>query len=285
MNTREVEPEIGKRYLLGGLDPETEELDSRLLLGDPGLENQLGVVEDELVDAFVRGELSPEETEKFQRHFIRPAARRQKVAFAKRLHRYIDRYWAAENREIQVAAAATPKEPSGLRNWLASLVQWSPAPAWNYAMVGLLVVAVIGGTWALTGKLQLQQEVQNLQAEITQLEQSTVSTVWLAPGMLRGLGEVERLILPPESNLVRIQLDIGVDDYGGYRAALNDANGDELWSQSRLSATTTEDRFSVDVILPAEILAAGDYYIRLSGVSSSDELELVGRYYFRVLEE
>ena len=95
---------------------------------------------------------------------------------------------------------------------------------------------------------------------------------------------MERLIIPPESSLVQVQLDIGVDDYDSYRAALNDANGDEIWTQSQLSATAAAEKVAVNITLPAEVLPNGDYYIRLSGVSSSGDLELVGRYYFRVLE-
>ncbi len=55
----------------------------------------------------------------------------------------------------------------------------------------------------------------------------------------------------------------------------------ELWSQSKLGAASAGDRVAVTLILPSELLPRGDYSIRLSGLSSSGDLELVGRYYFR----
>jgi len=39
------------------------------------------------------------------------------------------------------------------------------------------------------------------------------------------------------------------------------------------------------VVIPVELLPAGDYYYRLSGETTSGGLELVGRYPFRVLVE
>jgi len=161
----------------------------------------------------------------------------------------------------------------------------------------------------MSGKLRLEGQVDQLTADLVRLEEqanrarledrllnigdggtpailsSAVATVWLSPGLLRGQGEVERLIIPADSSLVRAQLDIGIDDYASYRAALKDANGDELWTQSKLTAATAGDTVAVTLTLPSELMPRGDYSIRLSGVSSSGDLELVGRYYFRVLKD
>ena len=299
MTTNEVNTEICKRYLLGGLDPETEQLDSRLMLGDLSLENQLGVAEDELIDEFVRGELDLEDDERFQKHFLRAKTRRRKVAFGETLDRYVDRYSEArvEARPREPSARVKPKVEFKRRfSWLWD---WSPAPAWSYALAGLLLISLIGGAWAFTAKLRLEGRLEQLTSDLTTLEvqiaspsekgapeilSSAVATVWLSPGLLRDLGEVERLRVPADSSLVRIQLDIGLDDYGTYRAVLNDANGDELWSQSKLAAASAGDKVAVTLTLPSELLPHGDYSIRLSGLSSSGDLELVGRYYFRVVK-
>lgn len=292
MKTNEKEAEIFKAYLLGRLDPEADELDNRLMLGDPSVENVLGAAEDELIDAYLRGELSAEDTERFQEHFLRSATRREKVAFAESLHRYVDD--AAEaTPEIRPGQESRFREAlSDAKHRFSGLWEWSPAPAWSYALAGLLLIALIGGVWALAGKLRLEGRLDELTAEIARLEEeaaatlsSQIATVWLSPGLLRDLGTVERLILPAGPGLARVQLDIGVDDYGSYRAALHDADGDELWTQSKLTAAVVGDKVAITVTLPSELLPSGDYSIRVNGVSSTGELEPVGRYYFRVLEE
>jgi hypothetical protein len=284
MKTDRVDPEICKRYLLGGLDPETEELDSRLMLGDPSVENQLGATEDELIDAFILGELNTEDAESFRQYFLRSAVRRQNLTFAEGFHRYVNRYWQATPDSRSVEQATDQEATQGQRRrfrW-----QWiqTPGPAWSYGLAALWLITLIGGLWIFAGNLQLEGQLEQMQNEMARLEQAPTATVRLSPGLLRGMGEVERLILPREVSLVRVQLDIGVDDYGSYRAALKDADGDELWTQSQLAATSGVDKTTVDLALPAELMPQGDYSIRLSGLSTTGDLELVGRYYFRVLE-
>lgn len=113
-----------------------------------------------------------------------------------------------------------------------------------------------------------------------------IATMWLEPGgLIRGGGATQRLIVPSDAKLVHLLLDIGVDDYAAYRASLHDENLDEFWSQSQLSAADFEGRVAIELVIPAELLPHGDFSIRLSGVTSGGELELAGRYPFRVLED
>jgi hypothetical protein len=85
--------------------------------------------------------------------------------------------------------------------------------------------------------------------------------------------------------LVRLRLDIGVDDYESYRAALHDAEGGELWTQSQMTAETSGERTVVVLTLPSQLLPRGDYHLRLSGLSTGGDFELVARYYFRAIVE
>ncbi len=113
----------------------------------------------------------------------------------------------------------------------------------------------------------------------------TVTSYLLSPGLLRGAGDMERVILPSGSSLVRLQLDIEVDDYESYRAALHEAEGVELWTQSKMKAETTGERTVVVLTLPSQILPHGDYHLRLSGLATGGDFELLARYYFRAIVE
>ena len=139
-------------------------------------------------------------------------------------------------------------------------------------------------------RASLERELESLRAAVDEASRrpvlaSSLASVWLTPGLLRSGGETDRVIIPAEASLLQLLLDLGVDDYEGYRAALHGVDGDELWTQARLSAETLDSRVAVDLTLPAKLLPVGDYYIRLSGTTTSGELELAGRYYFRVLRD
>src|SRR5882724_10970517 len=88
--TENVENEISmKRYLLGELaESEQQELEERLMTSNEYFEELL-VAEDELVDEYLRGTLSPREQEKFNDHFLCTPERREKLKFSRSLQRYV----------------------------------------------------------------------------------------------------------------------------------------------------------------------------------------------------
>jgi hypothetical protein len=80
-------------------------------------------------------------------------------------------------------------------------------------------------------------------------------------------------------------LELPDDGYTFYRAALLDIDGDEIWSQSKLTAESTEDQVAIAVLVPAALLAHGDYQMKVSGVTKSRDLESLASYTFRALPD
>jgi hypothetical protein len=111
----------------------------------------------------------------------------------------------------------------------------------------------------------------------------TVASFLLTPGLLRGMGDMDRVVLPADANLIQLRLDLGVDDYESYRVTLHEAEGDEIMSQAKLKAETIDDKIVVVLTLPAKVLSHADYYLRLSGQTAAGDFELVERYYFRAI--
>jgi hypothetical protein len=129
----------------------------------------------------------------------------------------------------------------------------------------------------------MEQELSTRRGTTT--TEAAITSYTLQPGLLRGLGdETLRILIPRTLNLLQIQLDIGLDDYGTYRSSLHDVDGEEIWTQSKLEAETREGKVLVVIDLPSSLLQPGDYYIRLSGQTGDDELELVGSYHFRAAQ-
>lgn len=109
-----------------------------------------------------------------------------------------------------------------------------------------------------------------------------VLAITLTSGAVRELGETKELRLKPTTTTVRLRLDIGADDFKHYRAALETAEGEQLLSKDTLRPRTRRGSRRVVLDVPARLLEAGDFQLRLSGVTDANVAENVGSYYFRV---
>jgi anti-sigma factor RsiW len=76
-------------YLLGELsDAEQEEIEVRYFTDD-ALFEQLLAIEDDLIDRYVRGQITDSERLRLERHFMKSPARRKRVRFAEALLRHV----------------------------------------------------------------------------------------------------------------------------------------------------------------------------------------------------
>src|SRR5262245_17392491 len=141
------ERQMGK-LLLGQLgDQEQQQLEERLMTQDDAFE-QLQVLEDELIDEYLKNELSVQDREAFEKHFLAAPERREKLKFAEVFRSYV-----AAN-EPAVQRHSTP--PFWQTFWAALR---TPAPVLRYGFPVLLVGALAGG-------LRMAGTIQRLHIEI-----------------------------------------------------------------------------------------------------------------------
>ena len=94
--------QVAVQYLLGTLsESETERLDE-LSFTDDEFAESLRAAENDLVDAYVRGELSEAERQRFGSHYLGTARKRERVKFAQGLHE-----WAAREESAEVKPRAS----------------------------------------------------------------------------------------------------------------------------------------------------------------------------------
>ena len=104
--------DVMTRYLLGDVsDEEQARLEELYFVNDRAFE-QLAAVEDELIDAYARGELSESQRNQFELHFLNSTERQRKLAFAESFTRYLS--------EAPRATSATEREtwPNRIAGWL-----------------------------------------------------------------------------------------------------------------------------------------------------------------------
>ena len=240
-----------RRYLLGTVTAESRDgLEARLFTDDRLFWERLSIAEDELVSDYVQNALSGEEEQDFENNFLRTDERRAKVEFAKALHTYAEQpYSSRESRS----------------GWLRRPML---SPAWALAAAALLILVI-----------QVPRYMAGGSGDGTT---SGVVAVTLPPGLTRAAGgELTRVRLNANSRIVLLQLDQGSTTYASYRASVHHVDGDDFLAEVKLTPTPA----GLTLTLPAELLADGDYYVRLQGISAGAEPVQLKRYDFRVLRD
>lgn len=136
--TPEVQERL-RRYLLGQVGGEArEEIEQDLLVKDELFEELL-VVEDEIIDAYLCGELKGDERAHFEQHFLTTPERQDKLRFGRAFNRHL----SEKAQRAGVIAAST--RPAGARGWTQPLFS-SP---WRVAVLAVIFVGIVIGAWRL----------------------------------------------------------------------------------------------------------------------------------------
>lgn len=272
-----------RQYLLGRLAPEGRTPLEMRLLTDAAFLDELSIAEDDLIDRYLAGELDDADRRGFETHFLLAPERHKKLRFARALRRYV----AAETATPDGAAAPagarreaaasegqttgdTPTRPRdpGRQNFFRFLFARRPAFAFSVAALLLAVVAV---SWLAFNRPAPRE-----------LAFRNPYVVTLTPGLTRSSGEPARIQLPPDADALRLRLELPAAEHESYRAALLTAEREEVWAADA-PRPAAGGAATIDVDIPARVVAPGDYQVKLSGRSAAGELESVDRYTFRVV--
>jgi hypothetical protein len=307
-----------ERYLLGLLPDEDAEHLDELSISDDKLAGRLLVVEDDLVDAYVSGELAGETLERFESFYLSSERRRQKVRFA-RSFLLIDRgagpAGSESGREPAKARAAERPGVSRKKSSLHLPFLQQSRPAWSFAVAAALLIA-LGGPLLyevvrLRGDLNearlasadLSQRARDLQQ---QLDERTarieagdsarptdpppaptralpVIALILLP-QTRGIGPITTLAVPQGVDRVALELRLESSDFPRYQVTLTDpATNGVVWRSDRIAPGRADDVPTVPVVIPASVLKAQHYSLELNGLGANGDAEVAGSYAFQVV--
>jgi hypothetical protein len=302
------------RYLLGALPEEEAERLDGLSIADDAFAWRLNAVEDDLVDGYVRGELSGENLARFKEFYLSSPRRIQKLEFAEALSSF--------GAETATAAAQTvpssrPKQESSIdlpaRRWFSAPYF---VPQWGFAGGALVLLFAAGyllldnvrlrrqatvaqGSHAAfdqheeelqrqlnderAANAALTKELGNLRESQPNLDHLKTVSALLLPST-RGAGRVPTVSLAGGTELVVLLLTLESDDFPAYRVSLNDSATNQIvWRSANLEAASGSSNKIVAVNFPAHLLQQRNYVLELSGVSSKEgRTELIGGYPIRV---
>jgi hypothetical protein len=293
--TRQVE------YLLGNLTEEEQvEVEDRAFADEDYL-SALEATEADLIDAYVRGELSQPDRRRFELRFFTSPERRRKVEFARALA------------TITTESTSRESRTAGRRFLMGAFWGWNPALQFAAGIVA--VIGIGGGAWLVSENAAIRSRVATLEGErrgfeareqslrqqlseeqnraaalATQNRQSSevapaplIASLVLVPGLSRAQTRVEQLVLNASVQIARLEVQLeSRDDFPRFRAELRTRSGEEVLLQSNLVRRKSGLGFTVSVEVPATALAVGDYELALKGIAADHSAQDVGYYYFAV---
>lgn len=307
MPAERIDEVLLQKYLLGKLSEQEQVRIEDRSFTDPAYLGTLEAAEADLIDAYVRGELSEHDRRQFERLFLTSRQRRNKVEFAKAL--------------ATVSAESTPPEFPAQEHqsvWQAfvNLLRVSN-PALRFAAGMAALVLVAGMSWLAVQNIGMRSRMAALEAQGREMrlqEQSVrqqlseeqaraanlaaqspkpsadsgrpriLASLVFLPGLSRARTSVQQLILNSTALLAHIEIQLEPrDEYPRYRVELHTGRGDDVLARSNLTRHRTSSGYAVSFDVPSNALASGAYELALKGVDghSTD----IGYYYFRVVKQ
>lgn len=147
------------RYLLGELtEAQQIEIEDRAFSDQEFLAG-ITAVENDLIDDYVRDEMSDGDRRRFESRFLASESRRKKVQFARALTRVMS--------ETRVTERETPTVLARTVSWRDALAAFIHGlhPAGRLALAAAILLILIGGAWLITETLRLRTRLSQLQAQ------------------------------------------------------------------------------------------------------------------------
>ena len=271
------------RYLVGSLPEDEAERFDELSISDDEFASRLRGVEDDLVDAYVRGELAADIRDRFESLYLTSRSRHEKVRFAEALAEH-------RSRASVVGAGDAGPRPQADRRYVR---QWAMAAAATLvlAAAGYLFVermrnplpqpAALSRTAAPAPAVPEPVPPTATVAKPIPPDAPVLSFVLLPP--TRGISEPPGLVLPAGTAKVELRAVLE-SDLPRYRIVLKDPGTDQIiWRSARLNPSISRGNRVVSVTLDGTLLKSQRYVLDVTGFSAAGRAELVGSYPFRVV--
>jgi len=305
-----------RRYLVGELAEADQAALEQELLIDKGKFDQVWAVENELVDSYVRGEMSRADRKRFESHYLASPLHRERVAIAESFLTDIAQA-VGERGEL--------RENEPVVHWRRRFPLRSPRPVFGVVLVmALLLTFSLGWSYIertrLTGQIaKVQKEAQTehailrqrerelasrnqeiekeiadvsqrneqLKAELEQLRRreatlSKVLSYLLAPASVRSQKGPPQSTIHLSAGKARLLMELYNSDYTSYQVIIQTVEGREILRRRTGKVRFGKDRWFATLPVNAGDLTKGDYILILFGQTADGSSEEIDRYFFRV---
>ncbi len=250
-----------RRFLCGIASSEERQAIEHRLITDAPFAERLGAMDDELLLAYVRRELSDEIRKPLEECLRNSAARRHRLHETEALLGSLTALEAGAGR-------ATPGggRPGIIRRWLP------------IAMAASLVAA-LASAWFLAAGTNTSGPAP---ASDTRATGPTV-TLALAAGVLRSDTAAQNVVvIPPGTDALRLVGDLAISVKTGSRVSgtIEPVGEPALVLDSTPTVVATTAGWRMEWTLPAAQVPAGDYVVKLSATTGDGGSEVLGEWFF-----
>jgi anti-sigma factor RsiW len=209
VKNRAYNDQLLTEYLLGELpEPDREAID-QLSVTDDEMALRLQVIENDLVDAYVRGELTGSQLEQFNAHYLASPRRRDKVAFARGLQKSLDpmAIAAQETKPPRVLRESAPAQKRGVRKGILRRYLLTPR-AWQWGMAAALLLLIATGAWLMVENRRLRNHINQAQAQRAELQQREQELQTQIAEQRDAVAEKEKELASLRGELARLEAQV-----------------------------------------------------------------------------
>lgn len=227
---------------------------------------QINIAEEDLIDAYLRDELTPERRQRFEQNYLTTEARQERVIMAAALLRHIDEYNTASKAAVSNAAVALPQtEPTWAERFRAfwNSQTWALRTAASVAIVAIIA----GALYLFIFRAPSPRTFATLTLSISNNDRA-------------GGAQSGKVKLPPDAEALNIYLTIPAQSppAARYRVELENDSG-----ETKSVEVAEKDAQSVLVVIPAAQLARRQYALKLFAIKpDGSEQRVTGSYFFIV---
>lgn len=157
------------RYLLGSLSEDEGTSMEEAFFADDAKFDELELAEDELIDAYMREELSTEERQQFETKLRTSSRLVERVHFARALaERACNPLLQEHEASIQPPLSVSQPASKAKVRWWEGL--FGRQPAFQVAFAACVVLLLVGGVALVSGWLRLRSESERIQSERAALQ-------------------------------------------------------------------------------------------------------------------
>jgi len=290
-------------YLLGELpEQEAVEFEEQCFVDD-NLFEETSALENDLIDSFVRGELSEAERQQFEKGYLVSPARRANVEFSRVLAEHLS---VLEPEKVTSERESVPG--------ILSFQSWPGLKRSRLAWAAAALIAITTLSWTIVVNQRLHHEIDSMRAQQTEFQNrvqdlrqqiagldsrlheigsaevqheipgTTILSLALVPGINRSPTDASKLVIAPVAPLVQLKLYMEHDDYPSYRVSIETADGQRIWQKNGLkSQAGQQGSKTVTVKMPSSVLKGSDYLIKLDGLAANGKFEETEDYRFQVI--
>jgi hypothetical protein len=278
----QVNEAIARQYLLGKVDDSARERIEELIIVDPGVKQTVLIAEEDLIEDYLEGGLSPTDLKMFLAQYGDASPLRRKLEIAK----VIQRRAATDSVSKQRPALGGQR----FGNFVSSL--WIRKRPFLIPATALMIVLGIVAIWLIdlnSRRAQERQRLNSIERQLAQLNSPAelqnnppgMLALRVSPGAPRSASTPAEVAAGSNYTIVELQLLwLQAGDYDAYQAIIRRVSNGETYTIPNLQLHKKVDDHFIRLRLPADFLVSGQYQITLSSFAKDGSAGPVQDYTF-----